>query len=270
MTQSTITPATHKPTDKPLLPPRKQEYSYNWSLIFLVIVGVLALGGISAYGYYAWFSPVPQQEIELAATQPEPQVLTESQPTNLDDQGIQPSIEEGFADAEEQQPLPEQLAEDADSMPGTEDAVKPLLEEAIIDDDNLSPEFVADQPLESLSPTAEPVQPPMDEPAVLEATEELSAKPVYFVDPEITVDAETTEELPAEPAEAELVQPQADSSEQIPMEREAENREVEITPVSGTASGLFQLVELKILEPRVKRFLLAGTVSNKEPLGESG
>ncbi len=269
MTESTITPVSHKPTGKPLLPPRKQEYTYHWGLILGVAVLLLALGGIVGYGYHSWFPSTPEEGMEIAVTQPEPQVLLGNQPINMDDERIQQSLDEGSATELEQEPLPEQTAEDMDPKQGTEGVVKPLLEEAIIVDGELLQPYVASELVEIDSPAVESAPPSEADLVELETTEEVSAEPTYYVDPEPVADVENSAEMLAVPAEEEPVQTEDSEVDEIQLQPEADSLETaERAVTENTTSGLFQLAEFKILEPAVKRFLLTKSVSNKEPQGE--
>lgn len=269
MTQSNTTPATHKPTGKPLLPPKEQEYVYHWGRIFGVVVLLLVLGGLAAYGYQSWFASSPQEDAEMAEIPPKSKLAADDQQVDQDPANqLLEDIPEPFSRGE-QETLPAEIAETADSMPGSQETVKPLLEEAIIQGDDQLQETVTDKLMETHPPLPESSSDSAAELAGLETTGEVATKPVYFVDSEILTETETAEELPAAPSQDEMSQPEAGSSAEIPMDSQAESVGIEDREItSEPATGPFQLGELKILNPRAKRFLLARAISNREPLGE--
>jgi hypothetical protein len=71
------------------------------------------------------------------------------------------------------------------------------------------------------------------------------------------------------PTQEELSEPQAEIPQNIPLEPQGESPDsADTTLTVDTLNSPFQLKEVEILEPSVKRFLLAGSVSNREPEGE--
>jgi len=209
--------------------------------------------------------------MELAVAEPESRVITEHQQTNPVQADMDRSNLEESAVNAAQQGLSVEPAEDRDSLPGPQQAVKPLLEEAVIEDENLTAAFVADKPLEaaSLIP-AEPVRPPAAADLVgLQTAGGLAAKPEYYVDAEISADTETPGSSVEEPEEQEPAQASAETSKEAPTQRETlVPADVQITQRADTAKAVFQLTALNSLAPEAKRFQLARTVSNKEPQGE--
>jgi hypothetical protein len=170
-----------KQPGKPLLSPRKQVYVYHWDRIIGVGVVFLVLGGLAGYGLSLWSDSSPKEEFDMAETLPKAEVAVEDTRPRLEEEPIHREIEEdprSFTHVEEDR-LPPAVAETTDSSFNSQDTQTPLLDEAIIAEDNPAQQF-------------------------------------------------------------------------------AENK----------LNSPFQLKELEILEPSVKRFLLAGSVSNREPEGE--
>jgi hypothetical protein len=88
-------------------------------------------------------------------------------------------------------------------------------------------------------------------------------------DSEPAYDAQPSEEMLAIPTQEEFSEPQAEIPQNIPLEPQGESPDSAATKLTvDTLNSPFQLKELEILEPSVKRFLLAGSVSNREPEGE--
>jgi hypothetical protein len=73
--------------------------------------------------------------------------------------------------------------------------------------------------------------------------------------------AQLSEELLANATEEELSEPQAELAQNTPLKPQG-------ALTVDTPNSPFQLQELEILEPSIKRFLLARSVSNREPKGE--
>lgn len=268
MTESNTTPATRKPSSEPLIPPRKQEYVYHWDRILGAILLSLVLLGLTAYGIHAWFVSSPEVGSDMAEALPEEEVTTLAlQPDLKEDPIPQSAAKDPSSVAQGERGIePAQVAEDTGSSPGTQETLKPLLEEAVIKEDDISQQYAVDKPLETDPSTPASIQPHV---AGLETTEEASAEPVEQLESESVTVVQPAEDLPVMASQKELAPPQVNEAEVIPLDPEAETSDTaDTTMTAGTPTSPFQLKELKILEPKVKRFLLTRAVARKEPLGE--
>lgn len=215
--------------------PRKTTYVFHWGRILSGAVILLVLGGLTAYG------------LNLLSSSPEGSDMAEALPTAK------------VAEADET----------ADSSSVYEQTQ--LLEEPAFagDGDNRVQPLAKSESLEIESPTPEVLQSPTASHADMETAGETN---VNAIDPgaaESATAAQSLEDMRATPAEDELSHPQAGISQDMPLQLQEESSDVADTLLAtDTTNSLFQLKELKILDPGVKRFLLPGSVSNKEPLGE--
>lgn len=227
--------------------PREQVYVYHWDRILSVAAVLLLLLGFTAYGLYAWLSSDSSQN-GRALAEVESQVKTVS--TDRHKQLVEEQLEPAAAASTS-------LQENQDEV------TKPINLAADIG----AVQETADQALktDTLPQTAEP-SPPIDS-TTQEATEGLEVKqtkPETATLPQVSEDksepitqASQTHLQTAASAPTPAAQPQDQS---VSLETDA--------PTTPPRAGSFQLKEVKILAPRVERFELARTVSNKEPRGE--
>ncbi len=210
--------------------PRETIYVFHWGRILSGAVVLLVLGGFAAYG------------LNLLFSSPEGSDMAEALPKA-------------------------EVAETADSDSVHENTQ--LLEEPVFAEDNRAQQLAKSESLETGSPTPEVLQSPTANHADRETAVEAN---VNAIDPgaaESATVAQSLEDMRATPAEDELSHPQAGISQDMPLPLQEESPDVADTLLAtDTTNSPFQLKELKILEPGVKRFLLPGSVSNKEPLGE--
>ncbi len=210
--------------------PRETIYVYHWNRILSGAVVLLVLGGFAAYGLNLLFSSPEGSDMAEALRKAK-------------------------------------VAETADSS--TVHEKTQLLEEPVFAEDNRAHQLAKSESLETESPTPEVLQSPTANHADREAAGEAN---VNAIDPgaaESATVAQSLENMRATPAEDELSQPQAGISQDMPLPLQEESSDVADTLLAvDTSNSPFQLKELKILEPGVKRFLLPRSVSNKEPLGE--
>lgn len=215
--------------------PREIIYVYHWHRILSGAVVLLVLGGFAAYG------------LNLLFSSPEGSDMAEALPKA-------------------------KVAESADSSSVYEKTQ--LLEEPAFAGDNRAQQLAKSESLETdfletESPTPGVLQSPTANHADRETAGEMN---VNAIDPgaaESATAAQSLEDMRATPAEDELSHPQAGISQDMPLQLQKESTNIADTLLAAdTTNSPFQLKELKILEPGVKRFLLPGSVSNKEPLGE--
>ncbi len=317
MTESSRPPATHKPTDKPLLPPRRPEYDYHWGRMLGAVLVLLVIGGMVLYGYQAVFSSSAREGRQLV----EKPIQTESTVAT------QRAVVEQSLDGQGGEPAP--ITDIIPPAPESQDRVKPLLEETIMRADELpqnmagiessestgflsqaAPDSAADlaemdavdkaavKPItdglpESAALSIEPVPEPVADVAESDGVAEVSARPITNELPESAAlsiepmpepvadlaEPETVQEATAEPipifnpeVEAETFEAIAAMPEDVaPEPLQAEGSRLEDTvslPAADTTSGSFQLQDQKRIAPQVKRFLLASSISNREPMGD--
>ena len=210
--------------------PREIIYVYHWHRILSGAVVLLVLGGFAAYG------------LNLLFSSPEGSDMAEALPKA-------------------------KVAESADSSSVYEKTQ--LLEEPAFAGDNRAQQLAKSESLETESPTPGVLQSPTANHADRETAGEMN---VNAIDPGAAASAtaaQSLEDMRATPAEDELSHPQAGISQDMPLQLQKESTNIADTLLAtDTTNSPFQLKELKILEPGVKRFLLPGSVSNKEPLGE--
>lgn len=208
--------------------PRKHVYVYHWGRIIGAGVVFLVLGGLAGYGLSLWFDTSPKEEFDMAETLPK-----------------------------------------ADSSANSQDTQTPLLNEAITAEGNPAQQSVENKPLETEPPSPEMAQVSTANNTNEETVEETLVNEMDLEDSESANAAQPSEEMPAIPTQEELSEPQAEIPQNIPLEPQGESPDsADKTLTVDTLSSPFQLKELEILAPSVKRFLLAGSVSNREPEGE--
>lgn len=213
--------------------PRKTTYVFHWGRILSGAVILLVLGGIAAYGFNLLFSS------------PEGSDTAEALPTAK------------VAETDES----------ADSSSVYEQTQ--LLEEPAFAGDNRAQPLAKSESLETESPSPEVLQTPAANHTDRETAGEANVNAIDPGDAESATAAQSLEDMRATPAEDELSHPQAGTSQDMPLQIQQESSDVADTLLAtDTTNSPFQLKALKILEPGVKRFLLPGSVSNKEPLGE--
>jgi hypothetical protein len=259
---------TRKQPGKPLLPPRKQVYVYHWDRIIGVGVVFLVLCGLAGYGLYLWSDSSPKEEFDMAETLPKAEVAVEDTRPRLEEEPIHREIEEdprSFTHAEKDR-LPPAVAETTDSSSNSQDTQTPLLDEAIIAEDNPAQQFAENKPLET-----EPPSPEMAQLSTANQTNEETVEETLFSEMDLEDSgpanaAQPSEEMLAIPTQEELSEPQAEIPQNIPLDPQGKSPDsADTTLTVDTLNSPFQLKALEILEPSVKRFLLAGSVSNREP-----
>ena len=168
---------------------------------------------------------------------------------------------------------PKEVFDMAETPPDAEVAVEdtqaPLLNEAIIAEDNSAQQFAENNPLETESPSPEMAQLSTADHANEATVEETVINELDLDDSGPANAPQPSEEMLAVPTHEELSEPQAEISQNIPLAPQSESPDSADTALTvDTPNNPFQLNELEILEPSVKRFLLAKSVSNREPRGE--
>lgn len=308
MTETYPQPAVHKPNGGRLLKPRKPEYDYHWGRILGVLLLVLVLGAVSAYGIYRWFYVPSLPAVDEIEKSTAPSVMPDV--SNQIEKSNEPSImpdaswqseqlieteQSEMAEVLHQSEQPDEIAialsdqqvtlEGEDLMqPDTvsnhevtreeiqPEEVKPLLDETIIH--NADPPFQAvnEPPIQSEPTVNEIDQSSVEEAAGLEVTEDPLAEPEYWVDskPATTPMEGQLHEADPMPMEEAPLDSQPEFPAEVPVEdiQETSLPSVEQVPEMALVGGIFQLQELQILQPEVKRFQLAKAISDKEPLGE--
>jgi hypothetical protein len=251
--------------------PRKHVYVYHWDRIIGAGVVFLVLCGLAGYGLSLWFDSSPKEEFDMAETLPKAAVAVEDTRLGSKEEPIHREIEEdprSFTHAEEDR-LPPAVAEITDSSSNSKNAQTPLLNEAITVEDNPAQQFTENKPLETEPPSPEMAQFPTDNHTNEETAEETLVNEMDPEDSEPANAAQPSEEMLAIPTQEELSVSQAEIPQNIPLEPQGESPDSAATKLTvDTLNSPFQLKELEILEPSVKRFLLAGSVSNREPEGE--
>ena len=114
---------TRKQPGKPLLPPRKQVYTYHWDRIIGVGVVFLVLGGLAGYGLSLWFGSPPKEEFDMAEILPKAEVAVEDTRPRREEALIHREVEEeprSFTHAEKDR-LPPAVAETTDSSSNSQD-----------------------------------------------------------------------------------------------------------------------------------------------------
>ena len=210
--------------------PGKTIYVFHWDRIFGGVVVLLVLGGFAAYGLNLLFSSSEDSDMAEALAKAK---VTETAGSN--------SVYEKTQ----------------------------LLEEPAFAGDNRGQQLAKSESPETESPTPEVLQSATANHAVRETAGETNVNAIVPGTAESATAAQSLEDMRATPAEDELSYPQAGISQDMPLQLQEESSDAADTLLAtDTANSPFQLKELKILEPGVKRFLLPRSVSNKEPLGE--
>lgn len=271
MKNTNATHKTQKYPGKQPLPPRKQEYIYHWNRIIGVGVVFLLLLGLTGYGLFLWFDSSAKEGFDVAETLPETEVAVEDTRPGLEEALFRPEIEEdpqSFTHAEEER-LPGAVAETTDSNSNSQDTQTQLLDEAIIAEDNSAQKFAENQPLETESPAPEMTQLSTAHHTNEATVEETLVDEIDLEDSDPVHSVQSPEEMPAVPIQEERTAPQAEIPQNITLEPQGESPDIaDTTHTADTLNSPFQLKEVEILEPSVKRFLLVGSVSNREPKGE--
>lgn len=262
MAESPRPPATHKSGSGRLLrQPTKIEYSYHWGRILGLVLLVVALGGAALYVYNQWFAAPVEDVIEVADLPQRPDQVAEEKPAPAE--SLPRSIPEPFGQGAGEPQTPE---------PDTETEVKPLWEEAIVDQalpSETEPVAELEQATIAEEPAASTLEEAATEPAEAESIDEAGVKPIYHINEMIPADTEITDAIAAPTEQPEASEPEQEIADVIPAESEAEAIETaEIEVVAETPSSPFQLQDLKIHDSGVKRFQLAEAIANKEPVGE--
>jgi hypothetical protein len=271
MKNNNVKHGTRNQSGKPLLSPRKQEYVYHWDRIIGAGVIFLVLCGLAGYGLYWWFGSSPKEEFEMAETLPGAEVAVEDTRPRPKEELIHQEIEEdpqSFAHAEEDR-LPPAVAETTDSRSNSQDTQAPLSNEARIAEDNPAQQSAENKPLETEPSSTEMAQVSTTDQANETTGEEAAINELDLEDSEPANAAQVSEEMVAIPTHEELSEPQAEIRQNIPLATQGESPAgADTTLTVDTRNSPFQLREVEILMPSVKRFLLAKSVSNREPKGE--
>ncbi len=232
--------------------PRKHVYVYHWDRIIGAGVLFLVLVGWAGYGLFFKSDSSPKKEVKITETQPE----------------AADSMEETRPKPEEDK-LPPAVAERADSNSNPQNTQTPPAKEALTAEDHPAQQSVETKDLEIQPSSPETIQ-LSNANHTNEGTEEkklVSEK--ERKDSESANAAPSSEKMAATPVQEELSEPQAEISQNLPMAPQEENLKSADTTFKTDAPGShFQLKNIKILMPVVKRFLLSGSISNREPKGE--
>jgi len=213
---------------------RKHVYVYHWDRIIGAGVVFLVLGGLSGYGLSLWTASSPKEAIDMADT------LHKAA-----------------------------ITEKTDSNSNSQDTQTPLLNKAKTAEDNPAQQFAEKKPLETEPPSAEKSQLSTSNHTNEETVEETLVNKMDPEDSEPATAAQLSEELLANATQEELSEPQAELPQNTQLKPQGESPDsVDTTLTVDTPNSPFQLQELEILEPSIKRFLLARSVSNREPKGE--
>jgi hypothetical protein len=248
--------------------PRKHVYVYHWGRIIGAGVVFLMLGGLAGYGLSLWSDSSPKEEFDTAETMSKAAVAVEDTRPRLEEEPILLEIEEdprSFTHSEEDRLPP--AAEIADSSSNSQDTQTPLLNEAITAEDNPVQQSAENKPLETEPPSPEMAQLSTANHTTEETVEETLVNEMDLEDSPANA-AQPSEEMLAVPTQEELSEPQAEIPQNIPEPQGKSPDSADTTLTVDTLNSPFQLKEVEILEPSVKRFLLAGSVSNREPEGE--
>ena len=231
---------TPKQPRKPFCPPRTQLYVYHWDRIIGAGVVFLVLVGLAGYGLFLWSESSPKEKLDMARTLPKAEVAVESTRQRPEKEPFHRELQEDSRSSThtEKDRLPPAVAGTTDSSSNSQDTQTPLLDEVIIAEDNPAQQFAENNPLET--------EPPSSGMAQLSTANQNHEKAVE-----------------------ELSEPQADVSQNIPLDpQEKSTDSADKTLTVETLDSPFQLKKFEILEPSVKRFLLVGSISNREPKGE--
>jgi len=262
---------TPKQPGKPLYPPRKAVYVYHWDRIIGAGVVFLLLAGLAGYGLFLWSDSSPKEEYDMAESLPKAEVVVEDTRPRLDEEPIHREIDEdprSFTHAEEDR-LPPAVAETTDSSSNSQDMQAPPLNKAITAEDNPAQQFAEKKPLETEPPSPEMAQLSTANHTNEKTVEEMLVNEMDLEDSEPANAAQPSEKILAIPTKEELSELQAEIPQNIPLELQRESPDsADTTLTVDTLNSPFQLKKIKILEPSIKRFLLAGSISNKEPKGE--
>lgn len=272
MKRTNVKHETGKQAGKPSFPPRKPVYVYHWNRIIGAIVVFLMISGLGGYGLFLWLGSSPEEEYKMAETLPEAEVVEDSLP-GQEKEVIPDKIEEEPQAAAhvEEDILRAAPATISDSDSSSQDTQPPLITKSMGSEDNPVQQSVENKPQNT-----EPHSPEIAELSAANDTDErgvekkLSHEAALEVPDEPAAAAgQPSLELEAAPTQEEFSEPEAEISQDLPLEAEGESPEnVDTTPVVDTPDSPFQLKEINILEPSVKRFLLARSVVNREPRGD--
>jgi len=250
--------------------PSRHVYVYHWNRIIGAGIVFLVLAGLAGYGFL-WSDSSPKEESDMAETRPKTAVPVEDTRPRPEEEPIQREIGEdphSFDHAEEDR-LPPAVAELTDSSSNSQDTQTPLLNEAITAKDNPAQQFAENKPLETELPSPEMAQLSTANHTNEETVEETLVNEMDPEDSKPANAAQPSEDIPAIPTQEELSEPQAEIPQNIPLEPQGESPDsADTTLTVDTPNSPFQLKKLEILEPSVTRFLLTGSISNREPEGE--
>jgi hypothetical protein len=207
----------------------------------------------------------------MAETLPGAEVAVEDMRPRLTEELIHQKVEEdprSFAHAEEDRLAPA-VAEKTDSGSNPQDTQAPLSNEARIAKDNPAQQFAADKPLKTEAPSPEMAQLSTADQAGEATVEKTVINELDLEDSEPANDTQFSEEILAIPTHAEFSEPQTETRQNMPLAPQGESPiSADTTLTVDTLNSPFQLKEVEILMPSVKRFLLVKSVSNREPKGE--
>jgi hypothetical protein len=208
--------------------PRKHVYVYHWNRIIGAGLVFLVLGGLAVYGLFLWSDSSHKEEFDMAKTLPKAKVVAEDTRSRLEEEPIHREIK----------------ADPQPFNPAEEDRLPPAVAETTDSNSNLQK---TQTPLLNEAITAEDNL----------AQQFAKNKPL--------------ETEPSSPKKAQLSTANPTNKETVEETSEPQGERPDSADRTLTVDTLnrhFQLKKLEILEPSVKRFLLARSVSNKEPKGE--
>ncbi len=283
MKNTDATNKTPKQSGQPLPPSRKHEYVYHWDRIIGTGVIFLVLCGLTGYGLYAWLTPSPEDVAGVAAPPPAAEIAVAESRPEQDKEPLQREFEappRAFVEAEEDS-LPAVVAETTDSDATQQGAQTPQLNEAQIAADNPDQQFTEKKPL-ATAPAPEMTPLSTAEQTDGHTAEETLAEDSNVEDSDPAPGAQPAPAMPAISPAEELSEAQAEIPQDEPLPSRGESpgtaadatadatsdTNADRTPPAETLKSPFQLTNLNILMPSVKRFLLAESVANREPKGE--
>lgn len=248
---------------------RKHVYVYHWNRIIGAVVLILVLGGLAGFGLSLWSDTSPKKDIDMAETPAKAAVAVEETRSKLKEEPIHSEIEEDppfFTHAEENE-LPPAVAEITDSSSNSQDTEAPILNDTLTEGDNLSQQFAKNNPLETEPPSPELAQLSTANHTKEETIEDTLVNGMDLENSEPA--AQLSEEMLEIPTPKDLSEPQTETPHNMSLDSQGESPDSADTTITvDMLNSPFILKKLEILEPSVKRFLLARSVSNREPEGE--
>ena len=235
--------------------PRKAEiqrretlYVYHWDRILGVLAILILLIGAGGYGLVTWLIPgasqpqitegsMPSERIPDATDRSDSESIPQSKPNEETFESPSSTPESSViasnpspAASVEANPEPPEIASATQGSADTDETASSQHPTVASQTSASSGEVIADLPLEERQAPTEPVSIPPELPSASQVVNDTTTNTTQ---PQKLIDETNGEK-----------------------------------PVSEPTGGPFQLQEIKILSPQVKRFVLPRTVINKEPRGE--